>query len=145
MVLLLDRRGFLDSGCGCGERGDGGSAAAAAEEEEEELLGRTRWSCMVGGGHSLSAAAADSCDPSMHPPLMRPHPDCQEYIQKLIACHEEHPWAKFFGTCNEVKRDLDQCFRVEKERMRKENARIARERRAKFLDALEKEGQSINT
>lgn len=42
----------------------------------------------------------------MHPPLHRPHPDCQDIITKLIACHEENKVSKFFGVCNDVKAEL---------------------------------------
>lgn len=29
-----------------------------------------------------------------------------------MACHEENPYAKFFGACNDLKLALDQCFKV---------------------------------
>ena len=48
----------------------------------------------------------------MHPPLFKPHPLCQQTIQALVTCHEQHPVAKFFGVCNEQKAQLDRCFRV---------------------------------
>ena len=35
-------------------------------------------------------------------------------IEALVKCHKEHPYAKFWGTCNEVKWRLDACFREEK-------------------------------
>lgn len=68
----------------------------------------------------------------MHPPLDRPHPDCQEAIQNLKDCHEEHKFAKFFGKCNQFKADLDKCFRQEKEVKRAANLKKAREFEAKF-------------
>lgn len=35
-------------------------------------------------------------------------------IQALLTCHQEHPYAKFWGVCNEQKWALDRCFREEK-------------------------------
>ncbi len=35
-------------------------------------------------------------------------------IEALIKCHKEHPYAKFWGKCNQVKWELDACFREEK-------------------------------
>ena len=52
----------------------------------------------------------------MHPPLDRPHPDCQDVIDALKACHEDS-WKKFTGGCNKAKFDLDKCFKAEKQRM----------------------------
>ena len=68
----------------------------------------------------------------MHPPLHRPHPECEDAVKRLLECHTDNPVAKFFGACNDAKRDLDRCFKAEKEKKRAENARVARERRAKF-------------
>jgi hypothetical protein len=39
----------------------------------------------------------------------------------LVACHEEKKIGKWFGGCNDVKIELDKCFRLEKEVKRKEN------------------------
>ena len=52
----------------------------------------------------------------MHPPLDRPHPDCQEQINDLRDCHETENKLKFWA-CNDVKAKLDKCFKAEKERM----------------------------
>lgn len=35
-------------------------------------------------------------------------------IEALQRCHREHPYAKFWGTCNEFKYALDRCFAAEK-------------------------------
>jgi COX assembly protein 2 len=51
----------------------------------------------------------------MHPPLDRPHPDCQDVINALKACHKDI-WKKFTGGCNDSKRALDICFAAEKKR-----------------------------
>ncbi|KAK4531416.1 hypothetical protein CCYA_CCYA08G2273 [Cyanidiococcus yangmingshanensis] len=47
----------------------------------------------------------------MHPVLStRDHPLCQEFIKRLEDCHRENRVLKFFGRCNECKRDLDRCL-----------------------------------
>eukprot|EP01031_Cornospumella_fuschlensis_P029947 gene29946-36168_t len=63
----------------------------------------------------------------MHPPLYRPHPQCEQFVLELVKCHEEHKIGKWFGSCNEAKSALDRCFKDEKEARRRENARQARE------------------
>lgn len=51
----------------------------------------------------------------MHPLLtVKEHPHCADAILALKRCHEEHPWQKFVGVCNEAKRKLDSCLREEK-------------------------------
>jgi COX assembly protein 2 len=52
--------------------------------------------------------------PTMHPPLDRPHPGCEDVIQALKDCHLV-TWKKFSGGCNSIKRALDNCFKVEKD------------------------------
>jgi COX assembly mitochondrial protein 2 len=52
----------------------------------------------------------------MHPPLDRPHPDCQYEIKALRHCHETRPLWKIWA-CNDIKDALDECFRLEKEKM----------------------------
>lgn len=48
---------------------------------------------------------------NMHPPLdLHLHPMCKEVITKFQACHNDHPWAKFLGKCNDMKRELDKCL-----------------------------------
>jgi hypothetical protein len=43
--------------------------------------------------------------------------------------------AKFVGYCNDAKRELDQCFRLEKAEKRKENLRKAREFDARYEES----------
>ncbi|KAK8626622.1 hypothetical protein V6N13_134258 [Hibiscus sabdariffa] len=58
----------------------------------------------------------------MHPPLtLHRHPMCAEIIEEFQKCHLEHPVAKFFGECTELKIKLDRCFRQEKALKRKAN------------------------
>ncbi len=52
----------------------------------------------------------------MHPPLDRPHPDCQTEINNLHHCHATTSKLKFWG-CNEVKFALDRCLKEEKIRL----------------------------
>ncbi|CAM9165755.1 unnamed protein product [Hapterophycus canaliculatus] len=73
----------------------------------------------------------------MHPPLLRPHPSCHEEVKRLMACHEENPYGKFFGNCNDFKLALDKCFVVEKEEKRKKNMNKARRFDAEFQQELE--------
>ena len=69
----------------------------------------------------------------MHPPLGRPHPDCQAVIDALVACHNNFPYAKFAGKCNDEKAAMDICFRAEKEVKRSANASNGR----KFTEQFE--------
>ena len=62
----------------------------------------------------------------MHPPLFKPHPDCEELVKALVTCHEQNPTAKFWGACNDPKVLMDQCFREEKNRKRNRNLEKAR-------------------
>jgi COX assembly mitochondrial protein 2 len=55
----------------------------------------------------------------MHPPLDRPHPDCQGVIEELNRCHAQNSKVLFWR-CNNAKAELDKCFKLEKERMLKE-------------------------
>mmetsp|Transcript_20102 Transcript_20102/g.35730 ORF Transcript_20102/g.35730 Transcript_20102/m.35730 type:complete len:85 (-) Transcript_20102:294-548(-) len=72
----------------------------------------------------------------MHPPLHRPHPQCQAVVAALTECHESNPFAKYMGACNDAKVALDQCFRAEKEVKRKANADKARESRKRFEERV---------
>jgi COX assembly protein 2 len=50
----------------------------------------------------------------MHPHLdLHIHPHCVEAIKELERCHEENPVKKFFGVCNQVRRDMDKCLTEE--------------------------------
>ncbi|CAM9775818.1 unnamed protein product, partial [Phaeothamnion confervicola] len=72
----------------------------------------------------------------MHPPLDRPHPLCQKEIEEIIRCHQEHPYAKWWGRCNAAKSALDRCFYLEKEEKRKANLEHARAKRARWEETL---------
>lgn len=68
----------------------------------------------------------------MHPPLERPHPDCQDVIKALVTCHEEYKFGKWLGACNQFKAELDWCLRAEKELKRDANLIKARDFDRKF-------------
>eukprot|EP00210_Caulerpa_lentillifera_P004122 g3930.t1 len=58
----------------------------------------------------------------MHPPLhIHRYPSCQKEILELIACHQEHPIAKFVGVCNEAKHELDSCMKADRKQKRASN------------------------
>jgi COX assembly mitochondrial protein 2 len=52
----------------------------------------------------------------MHPPLDRPHPDCQDVIEALKVCHNDG-FKKYYGGCNNIKIALDACLKHEKTRL----------------------------
>ena len=63
----------------------------------------------------------------MHPPLLRPHPQCQNVIDAFQRCAAEQTFfQRMLGSCNDAKIALDQCFRAEKEFTRKQNLAKAR-------------------
>lgn len=49
----------------------------------------------------------------MHPPLDRPHPECQEEIRALQECQATRKFWNVWA-CNDFKYALDKCFRREK-------------------------------
>lgn len=53
----------------------------------------------------------------MHPPLDRPHPDCQDAIRELRDCHANNSWSKYLGACNAAAFHLDRCLKAEKQRV----------------------------
>ncbi|KAI8532166.1 hypothetical protein RHMOL_Rhmol11G0192500 [Rhododendron molle] len=44
-----------------------------------------------------------------------------QIIEQFQKCHVDHPVAKFFGECTDLKIKLDRCFRQEKAIKRKAN------------------------
>lgn len=65
----------------------------------------------------------------MHPPLHRPHPSCEAFVKALEKCHAENNFMKFLGACNDAKRAMDVCFRMEKGVKRDKNFQKAKARR----------------
>lgn len=37
-----------------------------------------------------------------------------QQILALKQCHRDNPWAKYWGVCNQVAKDLNSCFKGEK-------------------------------
>lgn len=73
----------------------------------------------------------------MHPPLDRPHPDCQEAIQALYECHNDN-WKKYTGGCNDIKVSLDQCLKYEKKRLLDEMNKDLPEQRNQLEEVIKK-------
>ncbi|CAH3146364.1 COX assembly mitochondrial protein 2 homolog [Pocillopora verrucosa] len=66
----------------------------------------------------------------MHPSLApHLHSDCLQIIEELHRCHEEHPFRKFVGMCNDIKRTLNACLKEEDLRRRRKNLEESRRRR----------------
>ncbi|CAK9206867.1 unnamed protein product [Sphagnum troendelagicum] len=69
----------------------------------------------------------------MHPPLtLHKHPACALIIENFKKCHEDHPVQKFFGVCNDLKIELDRCFREEKAEKRKANFEASKQFKEKL-------------
>ncbi|KAL7534359.1 hypothetical protein ACHAXR_005817 [Thalassiosira sp. AJA248-18] len=65
----------------------------------------------------------------MHPPLDRPHPDCQNEINNLHYCHATTSKLRFWG-CNDIKFALDKCLKDEKVKLLAEMNTNVEEKRA---------------
>lgn len=57
-------------------------------------------------------------------------------IEALINCHNDNPYARFWGACNNHRLALDKCFTAEKDPKRAELRRKAREAQDKFSSEL---------
>ncbi|CAK9134199.1 unnamed protein product [Ilex paraguariensis] len=76
----------------------------------------------VRGSLPLSFVGIELVWKKMHPPLtLHRHPMCAQIIEQFQKCHLDHPIAKFFGECTDLKLKLDRCFRQEKALKRKAN------------------------
>ena len=73
----------------------------------------------------------------MHPPLDRPHPDCQTEINNLLHCHATTSKLRFWG-CNNVKIELDRCLKEEKLRLLEDMNKDAEAKRAAEEDVIQK-------
>ncbi|KAH1226397.1 hypothetical protein GmHk_11G033062 [Glycine max] len=62
----------------------------------------------------------------------------EKIIEQFQKCHIEHPIAKFFGECTDLKIKLDRCFREEKALKRKANFEESKKLKEQ-LRALRKE------
>lgn len=72
----------------------------------------------------------------MHPALAdHLNPGCVDLASKLMNCHAEHSWAKFFGKCNALSEALNKCLGKEFEVRRKKQLVEARARNARVQAA----------
>mmetsp|Transcript_1029 Transcript_1029/g.1956 ORF Transcript_1029/g.1956 Transcript_1029/m.1956 type:complete len:99 (-) Transcript_1029:350-646(-) len=72
----------------------------------------------------------------------KPPVSCLKAIEALQRCHEERTVAKFFGACNKVKKELDDCLTDEYKVKRAENFRLAKLSRQRFEEQLKSESTS---
>eukprot|EP01115_Flamella_aegyptia_P006192 TRINITY_DN260_c0_g1_i1.p1 TRINITY_DN260_c0_g1~~TRINITY_DN260_c0_g1_i1.p1 ORF type:complete len:97 (+),score=15.33 TRINITY_DN260_c0_g1_i1:20-310(+) len=72
----------------------------------------------------------------MHPPLhLHLHPKCKDIIIDFENCHKDNPWMKFFGVCNQKKRNLNKC--LDQEYIERKNAnKLLGDRRKKRKEEL---------
>ena len=76
----------------------------------------------------------------MHPPLgAKGHnPKCKEAIEALQQCHKDAGVVgRMTGMCNDAKREIDHCFRTNKNVDRKEHLTEAREARERWRRACD--------
>ncbi|KAJ2065369.1 Respiratory chain complex assembly or maintenance protein [Coemansia sp. S146] len=68
----------------------------------------------------------------MHPALAdHLNPGCVDLVERLMSCHAENRWAKFFGKCNALSEALNKCLGEEFEERRKKQLVEARARKAR--------------
>lgn len=81
--------------------------------------------CKVKGHHFAQRARV------MHPNLAdHLHgEECRKVIEQLQKCHADHPYRKFFGACNDLKRALNRC--LHKEYKERQSANLERSRKTK--------------
>ncbi|XP_044763183.1 COX assembly mitochondrial protein 2 homolog [Coccinella septempunctata] len=74
----------------------------------------------------------------MHPDLSSHlHTDeCNLLIESLQKCHEENPFLKFFGKCNQQDTLMVKCLRQERLARRRKNFEASLEKKAKFQSNL---------
>lgn len=58
--------------------------------------------------------------------------ECRKVIAQLHKCHAEHPYRKFFGACNDLKRALDQCLHKEYKERRTASFERARKKKEAY-------------
>ncbi|KAJ1937575.1 putative electron transfer flavoprotein subunit, partial [Linderina pennispora] len=71
----------------------------------------------------------------MHPQLAdHLNPGCVDLVNRLMNCHADHRFAKFFGKCNALSEALNACLGAEFEVRRKKQLIEARARRTKLQE-----------
>ncbi|KAF8495366.1 hypothetical protein JB92DRAFT_2553210, partial [Gautieria morchelliformis] len=56
---------------------------------------------------------------------------CKDFIAALDQCHSQWWGARFMGTCNKAKQELNMCLRKERLDRAARNREVSRERRKK--------------
>lgn len=70
----------------------------------------------------------------MHPPLDRPHPECQNEIEKLRDCQDNRSFFNILA-CNDFKAAMDKCFKAEKAKLLKSMNKDMHEKRKEEEEA----------
>lgn len=80
---------------------------------------------MRSGAHPRLRARARTRSARRRPPLpvarARNPPARAQLVDLLVKCHDENPYGKFWGACNDEKAAMDWCFKEEKEEKRRAN------------------------
>ena len=58
--------------------------------------------------------------------------ECRKIIEQLHRCHAEHPFRKFFGVCNDLKRALNRCLQKEYEERQRTNFESAKKFKERY-------------
>ncbi len=78
------------------------------------------------------------CTRLMHPPVktLAQSEECREVIEALLKCHKEKSFGKYFGHCNQLRRELDKCLQRDYTKRRQNNWEdsLKRKERARSLD-----------
>lgn len=86
--------------------------------------------------HACSGACDGSqdCELDLMHPNLAPHlhTECRDVIEKLSSCHSQHPYKKFLGACNDLKRALNKCLQQEYETKRRKNYQESVERKKRY-------------
>ncbi|GAA5864443.1 hypothetical protein JCM8547_005822 [Rhodosporidiobolus lusitaniae] len=70
----------------------------------------------------------------MHPPLAdHQQTQCLAVIEALKQCHEQNPWMKLAGVCNDQKHALNLCLRAERVERTDKNREAAKKKREEFV------------
>lgn len=77
----------------------------------------------------------------MHPDLATHlhSEECRQVIAQLYNCHAEHPYKKFVGACNDLKRALNRCLQKEYEVKQKLNYQDSIRRKKQYKKIMQEE------